>query len=131
MTPPTPHQTPAEEIADAEVVDEVEVVPVLSSERAPAIRRARRALARDLEGTAIPAVQAAAVAAGSFVAGAAVAGLVARHTRGRSALAQGSRAGRSLQRAGRKSSGPPALEVVGRRTMLVDVHVLGTPGTDR
>jgi hypothetical protein len=126
-----PQPSSTEHIAEAEVVGEDDALPVLSSERAPAIQRARRALVRDLEGAAIPAVQAAAVAAGSFVAGAAVAGLVARRQRGRVALSQGGRGGRALQRSGRKSPAGETLQVVGRRTMLVDVHVLGTPGTDR
>ncbi len=119
-----------EDLPEAEVVAEVDALPVLAPERVPAMQRARRALARDLEGATIPAVQAAAVAAGSFVAGAAVAGLVHRRHRGRVALAQGARTGRALQRSSRKSAGE-VLQVVGRHTMLVDVHVLGTPGADR
>jgi hypothetical protein len=82
----------------------------------------------------LPAVQAAAVAAGGFVAGAAVAGLVHRHQRRSSTLAKGGRAGR-IGAAGRRRSGsrsrPPAAElvqIVGSRSLLVDVHLLGGAG---
>jgi hypothetical protein len=82
----------------------------------------------------MPAVQAAAVAAGGFVAGAAVLGLVHRHQRS-TALAQGRRAGRDLSRRhGRKDARLPAgeiLQVVGSRSLLVDVHLLGGASSDR
>jgi hypothetical protein len=113
--------------------DEValDALPVLAERPSGALaRRTRRVLSRDLQGAAIPAVQAAAVAAGSFVAGAAVVGLVHRRSRGRAALAGGSRGGRSISP--RKSSrGAEALQIVGTRTLLVDVHVLGTPTNER
>jgi hypothetical protein len=79
------------------------------------------------EGTTLPAVQAAAVAAGGFVAGAAVVGLVARRQRRSQALAQGRRAGRRLAR-GRRRSGSAAgelVQIVGSRSLLLDVHLLG------
>jgi dienelactone hydrolase len=77
----------------------------------------------------LPAVQAAAVAAGGFVAGAAVVGLVARRQRRSQALAlaRGRRAGRRLARGGRRSgSGAGELvQIVGSRSLLLDVHLLG------
>jgi hypothetical protein len=68
--------------------------------------------------TALPAVQAAAVAATGFVAGAATIALVRRH------------AARKLARAQRQAPRRPIdmLPVVGSRTFLVDVHLLGKPG---
>ena len=79
------------------------------------------------EGATLPAVQAAAVAAGGFVAGAAVVGLVARRQRRSQALAQGRQAGRRLAR-GRRRSGSAAgelVQIVGSRSLLLDVHLLG------
>jgi hypothetical protein len=77
----------------------------------------------------LPAVQAAAAAAGGFVAGAAVVGLVnRRHAR---ALARG-RGGRGLR--GRRASGGGAadrLHIVGSRSLLLDVHLLGGSGAAR
>ncbi len=75
----------------------------------------------------LPAVQAAAAAAGGFVAGAAVVGLVRRrHSR---ALARGRRA-RGLRRrgAGRNAGMAERLQIVGSRSLLLDVHLLGNPG---
>jgi len=77
------------------------------------------------EGSTLPAVQAAAVAAGGFVAGAAVVGLVTRRQRRSQALAQGRQAGRRL---GRRRSGSAAgelVQIVGSRSLLLDVHLLG------
>ena len=84
----------------------------------------------------IPAVQAAAVAAGGFVAGAAVVGLVHRRQR----RSVGARQGRA-PRAGRESDPPTAparrsqdgragelVQIVGSRSLLVDVHLLGGSG---
>jgi hypothetical protein len=79
------------------------------------------------EATTLPAVQAAAVAAGGFVAGAAVVGLVTRRQRRSQALAQGRQAGRRLTR-GRRRSGSAAgelVQIVGSRSLLLDVHLLG------
>jgi hypothetical protein len=67
--------------------------------------------------TPLPAVQAAAAAATGFVAGAATLALVRRRT------------ARKLARA---RSGPrravDMLPIVGSRTFLVDVHLIGKPG---
>jgi hypothetical protein len=77
----------------------------------------------------IPVVQAAAVAAGGFVAGAAVVGLAHRRTRRSAALAKGRGAGRRLGRRGRTDRSAPAagelIQIVGSRSLLVDVHLLG------
>jgi len=72
---------------------------------------------------ALPAVQAAAVAAGGFVAGAAVVGLVTRRQR----RALGPRKGpRRLSRRGKSAPGAAELvQIVGSRSLLVDVHLLG------
>ncbi|MGH2904336.1 MAG: hypothetical protein ACRDK7_12260, partial [Solirubrobacteraceae bacterium] len=75
----------------------------------------------------VPAVQAAAVAAGGFVAGAAVVGLVHRRRRtatlaggrGSGRLSRGGRHGRSANRTGE------LLQIVGSRSLLLDVHLLG------
>ena len=80
----------------------------------------------------IPAVQAAAAAAGGFVAGAAVVGLVGR--RRSRALSKGRRA-RSLRgrRTGAVKNAGVAerLQIVGSRSLLLDVHLLGGSGTER
>jgi hypothetical protein len=117
---------------DAEIVDGV---PVLAG--APRIIEARDdAAGSELSSTrsalALPAVQAAAVAAGSFVAGAAVLGLVHRRQRHVAALGKGRRAGRELGRRSRTASRAGELvQVVGSRSFLVDVHLLGGSGADR
>jgi hypothetical protein len=77
--------------------------------------------------TTLPAVQAAAVAAGGFVAGAAVVGLVARRQLRSQALARGRQAGRGIAR-GRRRNGSGAgelVQIVGSRSLLLDVHLLG------
>jgi hypothetical protein len=88
-------------------------------------------------GAVIPAVQAAAVAAGGFVAGAAVAGLVHRSRRRSSTIGKGPltrRATRAVNRsrapgAGRKAGRAVELvQIVGSRSLLVDVHLLGGSG---
>jgi hypothetical protein len=77
------------------------------------------------EGTTLPAVQAAAVAAGGFVAGAAVVGLVTRRQRRSQALAQGRQAGRRLRRRRSGSAAGELVQIVGSRSLLLDVHLLG------
>jgi len=80
----------------------------------------------------IPAVQAAAVAAGGFVAGAAVVGLVHRRQQRSRALAGRRRMARANRRrsrgAGRASD---LVQIVGSRSFLVDVHLLGGSGEHR
>ena len=115
----------------------IDALPVLAGpprivqSHAPGGRLSRE---RRLPSTMIPAVQAAAVAAGGFVAGAAVLGLVHRHQQRSTALAQGRRAGREL---GKRHAGKSArtagelLQIVGSRSLLVDVHLLGGADSDR
>ena len=126
-----------------DVGEEFDALPVLAGEtHAVRAQPPRGALADERRplGSVLPAVQAAAVAAGGFVAGAAVVGLVHRRQRRATALAKGRRAGRigpaSRSRLGSRSrsvsrSRPPAAElvqIVGSRSLLVDVHLLGGSG---
>ncbi len=76
--------------------------------------------------TLAPAVQAVAVAAGSFVAGAAAAGLMQRR-RNRRELMRASgrrRLGRATRKGGSRGMGE-LVQIVGSRSLLVDVHLLG------
>jgi hypothetical protein len=119
-------------VSQAGEIEEVDGVPVLVPE--PAMRLRTRALGRSIA----PSVQAAAVAAGGFVAGAAVAGLAHRR-RGRDAraLAKGTRGGRvaigrvSGRRARRAAKAGEAVQIVGTRSLLVDVHLLGSVDGER
>jgi hypothetical protein len=75
---------------------------------------------------AIPAVQAAAAAAGGFVAGAAVIRLVSRRHRNASQLLAPRRGRRGRGRDKRPGSKAGELvQIVGSRSLLVDVHLLG------
>lgn len=105
------------EVGEIERVQEVDAIPVLAPEP-----RQGRALIRSVA----PAAQAAVVAAGGFVAGAAVVGLAARR-RGRGARAPA----KGRRRARRKAVGGRGelVRIVGTRSLLVDVHLLG--GADR
>jgi hypothetical protein len=111
--------------------EEVNALPVLAGQ--PAYVRAypfAGALSRDWReaGAVIPAVQAAAVAAGGFIAGAAVVGLVNRRHRNASASARGrrvSRAGRAGRSARAGERGGELVQIIGSRSLLVDVHLLG------
>jgi hypothetical protein len=76
----------------------------------------------------LPAVHAAAVAAGGFVAGAAIVGLA--HRRRERALSRASKGrrrrvvrGMRARRDGARNAS--VLEIVGSRSLLVDVHLLG------
>jgi hypothetical protein len=110
--------------------DRSEVLPVLAEEarvvRAQAVP-GEVLPARDAQAM-IPAVQAAAVAAGGFVAGAAVIGLVTRRQRRALALSKGRNAGRRIargRRRGAQSAASELVQIVGSRSLLVDVHLLG------
>jgi hypothetical protein len=71
----------------------------------------------------VPVAHAAAVAAGGFVAGAAVVGLVGRRrARSRGPIAKRRRGGKERTR------GAELLQIVGSRSLLVDVHLLGGRG---
>ncbi len=80
------------------------------------------------------AVRTVAAAAGSFVAGAAVVGLVSRRHRRSAALAS-KRRPRRLSRRVKASRRSPSvaerLQIVGSRSFVVDVHLLGSPRADR
>ena len=85
-------------------------------------------------GAVMPAVQAAAVAAGGFVAGAAVVGLVQRRSAARGALARAPArpSGETRSRSRRSAATATArraelVQIVGSRSLLVDVHLLGGP----
>jgi hypothetical protein len=120
--PLEPHG-PQEHSGDTEEVDAVVVVPDPA-----AVSTARQARA------IVPTVQAAAVAATGFVAGAAAAGLVRRRRHRRELVRVGSRR-RVLASRGRSGRGARAggelVQIVGSRSLLVDVHLLGVPGRDR
>ena len=107
--------------------EEVDALPVLADEPTVLVSPAAGRAVQTAPGRAVvPAVQAAAVAAGGFVAGAAVVGLV--HRRRRTALAKGHRASRLKRgkRAGRSDGvAGELLQIVGSRSLLVDVHLLG------
>jgi hypothetical protein len=128
---PTPPQF------EAEVEEQLrrassDALPVLASEAyAPLAPIAGADAELDRAGAMMPAVQAAAVAAGGFVAGAAVLGLVHRRQR-RAALAKGRRARRlGASRSARGRATGQAVElvqIVGSRSLLLDVHLLGGPG---
>ena len=97
--------------------EEVDAVVVDSTaDVVPAVRDAR---------AVVPAVQAAAVAATGFVAGAAAAGLVRRRRRSRDLARAGSR--RRIGVRGQRGSGTGGelVQIVGSRSLLVDVHLLG------
>ena len=106
--------------------EEVDALPVLAQEPTVIAPPAGALPAQAGSGRAVvPAVQAAAVAAGGFVAGAAVVGLV--HRRRRSTTLAKGRGARRLSRSGRSAnrSAGELLQIVGSRSLLVDVHLLG------
>ena len=104
--------------------EEVDAVMVAPAARALPERRDSR--------TVVPAVQAAAVAAGSFVAGAAMVGLAHRRQRRRELVRAGARRGLGRGGGRRGASGGRGsrsmgelVQIVGSRSLLVDVHLLG------
>jgi hypothetical protein len=110
--------------------EEVDGLPVLAEQ--PAFVRPypfAGAPSRDWRaaGAVITAVQAAAVAAGGFVAGAAVVGLVNRRHRNAAASAKGRRPSRPSRagRAARAGERGELVQIIGSRSLLVDVHLLG------
>lgn len=107
--------------------EEIDALPVLAAApHAVDERSASGALSGDWRsaGTVIPAVQAAAVAAGGFVAGAAVVGLVHRRHQRSAMLSRG-------RRANRGGKAGELVQIVGSRSFLLDVHLLGGPGSGR
>lgn len=97
------------EIGAIEVVQEVDAVPVLAPEP---VRRG------GLIRSVAPASQAMILAASSFAAGAAVVGLAVRR-RGHVARRPAGR-----KQGGRRGGGE-TVKIVGTRSLLVDVHLLG------
>ena len=80
--------------------------------------------------TVLPAVQAAGAAAGGFVVGAAVVGIVGRRHR-RRALDASRRSLFGGRASARNGSVADRLQIVGSRSLLLDVHLLGGPGAGR
>jgi hypothetical protein len=123
--------SPQEARTDALEGEEVDALPVLAgAPRIVAARTAGGALADERRPASMPTVQAAVVAAGGFVAGAAVVGLVHRRGRRSAPLVKARRGGRGV---GRRSEGKAAravelVQIVGSRSLLVDVHLLGGSG---
>jgi hypothetical protein len=116
-----PHEeltdTPATAAPETAVTDEPRHLPVPSTTPVPQPRASSRELAPSV---ALPVVQAAAVAAGGFVAGAAITGLVQRRRR----RAPATRSAGTRRRSGRAAE---LVQIVGSRSLLVDVHLLGVP----
>ena len=104
-----------------EVVQAVDAVPVPAPDPAllGVVANARRVRSGALIGSVAPPVQAAVVAAGGFVAGAAIVGLAGRR--------RGRPAGKGRRGARKKSGGRGGelVRIVGTRSLLVDVHLLG------
>jgi len=138
--PTAPQDAPAG--VSAGEVEQVDALPVLARDaRAVHAQYPPGSLPvqRRAAGTVIPAVQAAAVAAGGFVAGAAVVGLVHRRQQRSAALARGRR-GRAgmkarpshsssrLPGAGKSARAVEIVQIVGSRSLLLDVHLLGSAG---
>ncbi len=110
--------------ADGET-EEVDAVIVVPGDGAELSQRSVRGV--------VPAIQAAAVVATGFVAGAATAGLVRRRRERRALASVMPRRRVALGGTGRGSrrGGGELVQIVGSRSLLVDVHLLGTPGRNR
>jgi hypothetical protein len=98
-----------------QVVQEVDVVPVLAPEP---VRRG------GLIRSVTPAGQAMVLAASGFAAGAAVVGLTVRRRAG-AARGPAKRRGARGARGGKRGE---TVKIVGTRSLLVDVHLLGGAG---
>jgi hypothetical protein len=121
-----PHENGAGAAHGGSAQDGGETLPVLAGDAALlGVRRVEAIEPRAPQSLALPVVQAAAAAAGGFVAGAAVVGLAHRRAR-RAALGKPGRAGRGLTRAGRSQArGAEVGQIVGSRSFLINVHLLG------
>lgn len=82
----------------------------------PVLAAEVRALERAVPRRQLPAVQATAVAVTGFVAGAATVVAISRHV---------SRRPGRLPRRGKRDAGPEVMSVLGTRSFLLDVHLLG------
>ncbi len=109
------------------MVQEVDAVPVLAPEPV-VLGVANEPQGRALIRSVAPVTQAVAVAAGGFVAGAAVVGLAGRR-RGKRARAPAK--GPNKGRRGKASRAGELVQILGTRSFLVDVHLLGGAGGDR
>jgi hypothetical protein len=107
-------QEPVEPDAVGRDTEEVDALVVLPEATVLAAQPPARAM--------VPVAQAAAVAAGGFVAGAAVVGLVGRRRARTRVLTARRRGGKERTR------GAELLQIVGSRSLLVDVHLLGGRG---
>jgi hypothetical protein len=104
--------------------EEVDAVPVLADESPSSGEIVPR--------SALPIVQtAAAAAAGGFVAGAALLGLVHRRQTRRAALAAVRPRRRIARAGGRTKQAGEIVEIVASRSLLVDVHLLGSSARGR
>jgi hypothetical protein len=120
----------AEETAADESATVVELLPV-PVQRTETARLGDVAPPVPAARPALPAVQAAAVAAGGFLAGAAVVGVAGRRRRARRQPAPARRLLRRSGGRGVSSGAGEVLQIVASRSLLVDVHLLGLPGTER
>jgi hypothetical protein len=110
---PTDHGS--EPVVDADVVDDVDS-PAAPQETVPGVPvLAEVRPIQPHSPASLPAVQAAAVAATGFVAGAATLALVRRHS------------ARKIARTRQPRRALDALPIVGSRSFLVDVHLIGKP----
>ena len=109
-----------ERVEEIEEIEEIDAIPVLAPEPS-----------RALVSSVAPTVRTAAVAAGGFVAGAAIVGLVRRRGRQSSAPSK-RRIGRGAGKGARGNRTPgkagELVQIVGSRSLLVDVHLLGGGG---
>jgi hypothetical protein len=103
-----------------------DALPVLASEATVLAPRPLRAPVAKGGSSAllVPIAQAAAAAAGGFVAGAALVGLARRRQR-RVAAPRARRGGRAARRSQSGSRPGELVHIVGSRSLLVDVHLLG------
>jgi hypothetical protein len=97
---------------ERELEEVVDGVPVLAAEV--------RALERAVPRRNLPAVQAAAVAATGFAVGAATVVAISRRASNRSGPPT-----RSVRRRRKRDPGPEVMSVLGTRSFLLDVHLLG------
>lgn len=106
---------------EALAIASVAVPPVPASRRSAALSSLRSA----------PVVQAAAVAAGGFVAGAAVVGIARRSRAGTVRAPRHGSGARGRRAKGRRQGAGELLQIVGSRSLLVDVHLLDSAARGR
>jgi hypothetical protein len=125
---PEPTRPPAGDRAQSSQANGVAAPALLpAAAPSPQVIQPRRLPARVsswLLAPAAPVVRVAATAGGGFLAGVALMGFVHRRRR-RRALAAAGRRRRPLSRPQRRGRGSELVHVVGSRSLLVDVHLLG------